>query len=221
MYPMLFICLSYSARLKLRLQFGFQHLAQGHWGVMWHLLRTYFHGQSFSALGSKEAHRPFTQFLAEFKTDPPFITPPPSFLAPSISAHRPLTTDMCEECVVHPLYIPSPPTSCVYHPLLTSVSCKSSSHTLSLVSCFPLTLPLHLFFLSCLRVVSCDQSGGDKSTRMWWPHHIRLRAEGWRGTRTVLLCHMFLTDNNTAHPSNSTLFPKTAYLFHIECWVFW
>lgn len=54
--------------------------------------------------------RPFAQFLAEFKTDPAFITPslPPS-IHPFISAHRPLTTHMCEERVRNPpSALPSP-----------------------------------------------------------------------------------------------------------------
>lgn len=54
----------------------------------------------FSPLNWSEAHQPFTQFLAKFKTDLTFIT---LFLHPSIQlSHRPLTTHMCEECVCSP-----------------------------------------------------------------------------------------------------------------------
>lgn len=200
------------------------------WGVMWQLLSSnfshIFHGRPLSPLGSKEAHRPFTQFLAEFKTDPPFITPPPSFLPPSISAHRPLTTDMCEECVCSPSSLPPPSLPsflCVSHPSFTSVSCKTSSRSLSPFSCFPPTLPLHPFFLSCLRVVSCDQSGGDNNARMWWPNHIRLREED-QECESVAVSHV---PNQQQHPCSSshpliyrlpqiTLFPKASHLFQAK-----
>lgn len=142
------------------------------------------------------------QFLAELKTGLPFITLlPPSLLPLSNSARRPLTTDMCEECVRSPSSLPpSLPPLAVSHPSLTSVSFERSSHTLSLFPCFPLTLPLRPFFSSCLWVVSCDQSGSDES---FWdvvtrPHPSVSGGEAGAGPRALCL---FLTDNNAAPPT--------------------
>lgn len=94
---------------------------------------------------------------------------PPS-IHPSISAHRPLTTPICEECVRSPSSRPAPPLP----PLssLTSISCKRSTRkTFSLV--FPITPSIFPCHVS--RVVVCDQSGGNNSVRMWRTNHIRLR----------------------------------------------
>lgn len=73
---------------------------------------TYFSRTASPAAAKLQQRRikPFAQFLAEFKTDPAFITPslPPS-IHPFISAHRPLTTHMCEERVRSPpSALPSP-----------------------------------------------------------------------------------------------------------------
>lgn len=164
-------------------RFGFQYPAQGHslgscgscWAPTFHI---FFHEQSLSPLDTERRIGPFTQLLAEFKPDPPFITPlPPSIhLSPQTTNHWHVW-GVCTRSILSTL----PSFLCVSHPSRTSVSYEGSSCRLSLCSCFPLTLPLHPFFLSCLRVVSCDQSGGNNSVRMWWANHIRLQEKGWGG----------------------------------------
>ena len=110
-----------------------------------------FHGQSLSPLGLKEAHRPFMQFPAELKPDPPFITPPPSFLPLSISAHRPLTTDMCEECVCSPSSPPPPP----FFPLCLS----SLAHICLLRRLLTHTFSSHFVLTHLSIYFSCHFSG--------------------------------------------------------------
>lgn len=209
---------------------------------MWQLLSSnishiIFHGQSLSPLGSKEAHRPFTQFLAEFKTDPPFITPlPPSiYLSPQTTNHWHVW-GVCTQSIL------SNPPSASFPLCLSSLAhiCllrKLLSHTFSRLLFSPLTLPLHPFFLSCLRVVSCDQSGGNNSVLGCgdWTTSISERR-GWceAGGGLVWFCVISSQpDNNSAAPSVTpsfivsprqhfstkppTYFTLNIWFFHIIC----
>lgn len=129
---------------------------------------------SFSPLGFERVASALHAIPGRIKNRPAFHHSLPSFLPPSISAHRPLTTDMCVECVRSPSFLPPflPPFSCIAHPLLTLLSCERSYHTLSLSISPPVSLFLIIFSsrrlrpssLSCLGVINYDQSiGGDKS----------------------------------------------------------
>lgn len=139
------------------------------------------------------------------KTDRPFITPPLSIHL----RYRPLTTDMCVECVRRPSSLPpSPLLSCVSHHVFTSVSSNSPPSPCHFLP-RPDSSALYLFPSTCLWVVAVITAAVGCGTQ----------TTSFSKRRRVSPCHVFLTpitrllDHKFIHRlSKITLFPQCLHV---------